>query len=188
MTSKCYKPRHHYFVTDALHYSLHVKISVILLSSYFLRCSEGPRYSNCMQESTFTVHVNLHSLKAFQDRANNQLNVSQKKLQPSFWLWLTGNNSCPDPNASMVSDSARRKLTINIGDVVPLFRSKVDPLEGLVLQTLVIMLSVWSLLKDPGLPWEPYHEDPYQPHHHSYLHQIQRQQSQCKQTKKNHQL
>ena len=127
MTSKCYKPRHHYFVTDALHYSLHVKISVILLSSYFLRCSEGPRYSNCMQESTFTVHVNLHSLKAFQDRANNQLNVSQKKLQPSFWLWLTGNNSCPDPNASMVSDSARRKLTINIGDVVPLFRSKVDP-------------------------------------------------------------
>jgi predicted NACHT family NTPase len=68
-----------------------------------------------MEESTFTVHVNLHSLnKAFQDLANNQLNVSQKKLQqPSFWLWLTGNNSCPDPNASMVSDSARRKLKVN---------------------------------------------------------------------------
>ena len=76
--------------------------------------------------------------------------------------------------------------------MAPLFRSKVDPyskhhshfqegqvesgrvntehlisqtLEGLVLQMLEIMLSVWSLLKDPGLPWEPYHEDPYQPHH-----------------------
>ena len=30
---------------------------------------------------------------------------------------------------------------------------------------MLIMWLVWSLLKTPGLPWEPCHEDPYQAPH-----------------------
>lgn len=37
-------------------------------------------------------------------------------------------------------------------------------LEGLSIP-MVIMWLVWSLLKNPGLPWESCHEDPYQAPH-----------------------
>uniref|UniRef100_A0A0A9DZ92 Uncharacterized protein n=1 Tax=Arundo donax TaxID=35708 RepID=A0A0A9DZ92_ARUDO len=62
------------------------------------------------------------------------------------------------------------------------------PWKACHLTKVGIMWLVWSLLIAPGLPWEPYHEGPYQAHHHSCLHQIRRQQFQCRQTKKIRQL
>lgn len=109
ITTKCYKPRLHYFVTDALCYSQPSNLSVILLSSY-LQCPQRPSYNNWMQESPALLYM-----WSYMTSNNKSLTLLRKKMQqPSFWLWLIGNNSLPDPDPMLqwsLNSSAGKRLS-----------------------------------------------------------------------------